>query len=317
MFTSGNYKYSCLVTRIVDSKAADATNRVYYLIGTLRYYKPSSSGNNNENFILEDVILCESLGRAENERDLSHSPWGKPFRDSSSNYRWDFNLPIKESKIVSLSLSRLSKTDTNNTGYYLCNSTINSTTNMYLYSYSTSYTESLFNSSGSAFKVQCHIDDNGVLSLIHTAYNNALNIKKTRFPDSVLSDIHSYTCITDVYNGRFGIYVKGSYLDGIDGEDDKVFSAYYSRLLPVMNTFDTLLSGPIILYSAYNSSGQLSSTPYVFGIIQTPYYITNSANSTHNFQAGQLLQGDTYVYSNVSGLILPWMPSVLWMNWRN
>ena len=83
-----------------------------------------------------------------------------------------------------------------------------------------------------------------------------------------------------------------------------------------MNTIDTLLSGPNILYSA-SSSGQLSSTPYAFGIVQTPYYITNAANSTHNFQAGQLLQGDTYIYGYIGNIILPWDPSVLWMNWRN
>lgn len=323
--SNASYKYSCIVTRIVDSKSEDATNRVYYLIGNMRYYYDTSYRNNDNNYILENVILCESLGAAENERNLSLSQWGKPFFDSSvGNFHWNYNLPIKESKIVSQSLSRYCNTgSTDYGGYYSCNASLSTANNMLLYgmynstSYSNCYPTAMFNTSGSSFKVQGHIDDNGILSLIYTVYNNTLSIKKCRFPQAMLDDIHSYTCMVDVYNGRFGIYVKGSYLGGVDGENDRVFSAYRRSLLPDMNTIDTLLSGPQLLYSASSSSSQLSSTPYVFGIVQTTYYITNAANSTHNFQAGQLLQGDTYIYAWLGNLILPWDPSVLWMNWRN
>ena len=327
IYTSPNssyYKYSCVVTRIVDAKADDATNRVYYLIGNLRYYRnttSSTSGSNNENYILENVILCESLGTAENERNLSLSQWGKPFADTSvGNYHWNYNLPIKESKIVSQSLARYYTDSTSNTnsGYYLCNTAISTANNMALYgiydssAYSNIFPAAMFNTSGSSFKVQGHVDDNGTLSLIYTIYNNVLCIKKVRFPDSMLADIHSYTCIADVYNGRFCIYVKGSYLGGIDGNNDRAFSAYRRWLLPTMNTLDTLLAGPGVLYSG-SSSSQMSEA-FAFGIVQTPYYITNEAYTTHNFQAGQLLQGNTYIYCSTGNLILPWDSSVLWMS---
>ena len=320
---NSRFKYSCIITRIVDTKAADATNRVYYLIGTLRYYKYNSSDSNNENFVLENVILCESLGLAENERNLSLSQWGKPYADTSvSSYHWNYNLPFKESKIVSQSLSRFyTSSDSNyNSGYYSCNSAINTSYNMYLYGISSSstsgytncYPTAMFNTSGSSFKVQGHVDDSGILTLIYTMLNNALSIKKIRFPDAMLNDIHSYTCIADVYNGRFGIYVKGSYLGGVDGENDRAFSPYRRWLLPTMNTLDTLLAGPGVLYSG-SSSSQMSEA-FAFGIVQTPYYITNEANTTHNFQAGQLLQGNTYIYCFTGNLILPWDSSVSWMS---
>ena len=325
IYTSPNnsyYKYSCIVTRILDAKAENATNRVYYLIGTMRYYR-SSNSNNNENYTLENVILCESLGIAENERDLPLSQWGKPFADTSvGDYHWNYNLPFKESKIVSQSLSRYYNSTADysylNSGYYLCNTAISTVNNMTLSgikdssSYSYCYPTAMFNTSGSSFKVQGHIDDNGILTLIYTVNGNTLNIKKCRFPDAMLNDIHSYTCIADCYNGRFGIYVKGSYLGGVDGSSDRVFSAYRRSLLPDMNTLDTLLSGPCTLYSD-SSSGQLSEA-YAFGIVQTPYYIVNNANSSHNFQAGQLLQGNTYIYCHIGNIILPWDPSVLWMS---
>lgn len=316
---SNYYKYSCIVTRIVDSKSEDATNRVYYLIGNMRYYRYSSTTNNNENYVLENVILCESLGIAENERNLSLSQWGKPFADTS-NYHWNYNLPIKGSKIVSQSLARYytDSTSNSNSGYYLCNTAINTANNMVLYgiydssTYSNTYPAAMFNTSGSSFKVQGHVDDNGTLSLIYTIYNNVLCIKKVRFPDSMLADIHSYTCITDVYNGRFCIYVKGSWLGGTDGTSDRAFSAYRRWLLPTMNTLDTLLAGPGVLYSG-SSSSQMSEA-FAFGIVQTPYYITNEAYTTHNFQAGQLLQGNTYIYCSTGNLILPWDSSVSWMS---
>ena len=315
-----NYKYSCIVTRIVDAKAEDATNRVYYLIGNLRYYNYNSGYNNNENFVLENVILCESLGNAEDERNLSLSQWGKPFADTSvGQFHWDYNLPITQSKVVSQSLSRYySNSSYYYSGYYNCNESLLTANNMCLHGidhpseYSSCYPTSMFNASGASFKVQCHIDDNGILTLIYTVYNNVLNIKKLRFPDAMLNDIHSYTCIADTYNSRFGVYVKGSYLGGVDGNDDRVFSAYKSRLLPTMNTLDTLLSGPNILYS--DSSNSQLSEAFAFGIVQTQYYITNSANTTHNFQAGQLLQGNTYIYCYIGDVILPWDPSVLWMS---
>ena len=316
------YRYSCVVTRIVDAKAEDATHRVYYLIGNLRYY--SYYSNNNENFVLENVILCESLGTAENERKLSLSQWGKPFQDISiGTYHWNYNLPVKESKIVSHSLSRYysGATSYENSGCYLCNTTINTTNNMCLYgiydqsNYSGCYPTALFNTSGASFKIQGHVDDNGVLTLIYTVYSNVLNIKKLRFPNAMLNDIHSYTCIADCNSGRFGIYVKGSYLGGVDDENDRVFSSYRRDMLPVMNTIDTLLSGPCILYSSYATSSQLSEA-FVFGIVQTPYYIVNNADGTHNFTAGQLLQGGTYIYCGGSSgdMILPWDSSVLWMS---
>lgn len=322
MYANGNYKYSCVVSRIVDAKVSDATRRVYYLIGNLRYYKYSSSDNNNANFVLENVILCESLGVAENERDLSLSQWGKPFRDTSvGNYHWNYNLPIVESKIVSQSLSRYytDSTSNSNSCYYTCNTAIDTRNNMCLSgiysdsSYSECYPAALFNTSGASFKVQGHVDDNGLITLIYTMYNNNLSIKKIRFPNAMLDDIHSYTCITDCYNGRFGIYVKGSWIGGIDSENDRVFSAYRRSLLPdCMNTIDTLLSGPNILYNTY-SSGQLTEA-FVFGVVQTPYYITNHASSTHNFTAGQLLQGGTYIYGYVGDIVLPWDSSVIWMS---
>lgn len=324
IYTSSNnssYKYSCVVTRIVDAKSVNATNRVYYLIGTLRYYYYNSNSNNAENFVLENVILCESLGTAENERNLSLSQWGKPFADTSvGNYHWDYNLPIKQSKIVSQSLSRYysSNTSNHNSSSYTCNQAINAANNMILYafydssSYTGCYPTAMFNTSGSSFKIQGHIDDNGVLTLIYTVYNNTLCIKKFRFPNAMLNDIHSYACVADAYSGRFGIYVKGSWLGGTDGENDKVFSAYSRRLLPNMNTLDSLLSGPMVLISSYSDS-QLSSA-YAFGIVQTPYYIVNSANTTHNFQQGQLLQGNTYIYCYTGDMILPWDSSVLWMS---
>lgn len=323
IYTSPNnsdFKYSCIVTRIVDSKAADATNRVYYLIGTLRYYNYSYDYNRHT-FALENVILCESLGIAENERNLSLSQWGKPFADTSvGNYHWNYNLPIKESKIVSQSLARFynSSTSNYNSGYYNCNGAINATNNMILYgiynssSYSDCYPDAMFNSSGSSFKVQGHIDDNGILTLIYTIYDSVLNIKKVRFPSAMLSDIHSYSCIADAYNGMFGIWVKGSYLGGTDGVNDRVFSAYRRWLLPTMNTLDTLLAGPGILYSG--SSDSQMSEAFAFGIVQTSYFITNNADTTHNFQAGQLLQGNTYIYGAVGDIILPWDSSVLWMS---
>ena len=320
--SSSYSKYSCIVTRIVDAKAEDATHRVYYLIGNLRYYYYSGTANNHKNYVLENVILCESLGIAENERDLSQSQWGKPYRDASvgNNYHWNYNLPIKDSKIVSQSLSRYYSDNTSNTysGYYNCNESLNTPNNMCLKgiydasTYQDCYPTALFNTSGASFKVQGHVDDNGVLTLIYTIYNNVLNIKKFRFPNAMLNDIHSYTCIADGYNGRFGICVKGSYLGGVDDEDDRVFSAYRRSLLPDMNTFDVLLSGPCTLYSG-SSSGQMSEA-FAFGIVQTPYYIVNNANQSHNFQAGQLLQGGTYIYGYIGNLILPWDSSVLWMS---
>lgn len=318
---SYRYKYSCIVSRIVDSKSENATNRVYYLIGNLRYYKYSSSSSNNENYVLENVILCESLGIAENERNLSLSQWGIPFADTSvGNFHWNYNLPIKESKIVSQSLARYytESTSSSNSGYYLCNTAISTANNMTLYgvydssAYANCSPAAMFNTSGSSFKVQGHVDDNGILTLIYTIYNNVLNIKMCRFPQAMLDDIHSYTCMVDVYNGRFGIYVKGSYLGGIDGNNDRAFSAYRRWLLPTMNTLDTLLAGPGVLYSG-SSSSQMSEA-FAFGIVQTPYYITNEAYTTHNFQAGQLLQGNTYIYCSTGNLILPWDSSVLWMS---
>lgn len=312
-----NHKYSCIVTRIVDSKSDDATNRVYYLIGNLKYYPYDYNRNN---YVLENVILCESLGIAENERNLSLSQWGIPFADTSvGRYHWNYNLPITESKIVSQSLSRYRDAGSSDySAYYNCNESLYTTNNMTLYglydpsSYSLCYPTAMFNTSGSSFKVQGHIDDNGILTLIYTVYGNTLNIKKCRFPDAMLNDIHSYTCMADCYNGRFCIYVKGSYLGGADGSNDRAFSAYRRSLLPDMNTLDTLLSGPCVLYSG-SSSGQLSEA-YAFGIVQTSYYITNAAKSTHNFQAGQLLQGNTYIYGYIGNIILPWDSSMLWMS---
>ena len=324
IFTSSSgssYRFSCVVTRIVDSKASDATNRVYYLIGTLYYHYNYNS--NTENYVLENVILCESLGNAENERNLSLSTWGKPFQDSSvGSYHWNFNLPITESKIVSQSLSKLysSSNSSLSSWYYICNAYLNNVANMALaqsddsISYSTSYSTcvptAMFNSSGSSFKVQGHVDDNGILTLIYTCYNNTLNIKRIRFPSAMLNDINSYTCIVDVYNSRFGIYANGSSL-GLS--NDTVFSAYSRSVIPTMNTLDTLLAGPKCLYNASADSSQLASA-YVFGIVQTPYYITSDAASTHNFTGGQLLQGNTYIYAHIGALILPWDPSVTWMS---
>ena len=320
IFTSpsdSRYKFSCVVTRIVDSKASDATNRVYYLIGTLYYYYYYN--NNNDNYVLENVILCESLGNAENERNLSLSTWGKPFQDSSvGSYHWNFNLPITESKIVSQSLSKFYSNSTSSLSswYYTCNAYLNNVSNMCLTQndtstrYSDCYPTAMFNTLESSFKVQGHVDDNGILTLIYTCYNNTLNIKKIRFPSAMLNDINSYTCILDVYNSRFGIYANGSSL-GLS--NDTVFSAYSRSVIPTMNTLDTLLAGPKCLYNASADSSQLTSA-YVFGIVQTPYYITSNATSTHNFTAGQLLQGNTYIYAYTGALILPWDPSVSWMS---
>ena len=305
-----NYKYSCVITRIVDAKAADATNRVYYLIGNLRYYYYDYN-----NYVLDDVILCESLGNAANERDLSLSTWGKPYSDGS--YHWNYNLPVEESKIVSQSLSRYYNNSTSNynSDFYICNAALSRANNMFFTNsgYSNIYPAAMFGDRGSSFKVQCHIDDNGIITLVYTVYNNTLCLKKVRFPQAMLNDIHSYTCIADCSNSRFGIYVKGSHLSGVDGENDRVFSAYSSNLLSTMNTLDTLLSGPHILYS--NSSASQLSEAFVFGIVQTPYYITNNADSTHNFAAGQLLQGGTYVYCGPNNdLMLPWDSSIRWMS---